>query len=110
MIPHENVHYHDHYLYHRVPNDNEKDKGITDIISDDDKENSGNNCNRYNNRIPGHHRSASKDGSNSPSVLDNHSEGHALDRHISSNHGGSNGPSHNDPPSPDTPHRYQKWH
>ena len=90
MIPHDDVHYHDHYLYHNAPNDDDDDNCRTDVISDDDKENSGNNDNQYGDHIPGLHRGASEDGSNAPTVVDSHSEDPALECHGSSNHGGLN--------------------
>ena len=68
------------------------------VISNYDKENSSNNDDQYGDRIPGHHRGASEIFSNSPDVVDDHSDDSSLDCHDSSNHGGSNGPSHDSTP------------
>ena len=64
IIPHENWHYHDHYISHHAPNYDDDNNGRTYGIYDDDKENSGNNDYRYEDLISGHHRGKSKDGSN----------------------------------------------
>ena len=45
MITHDNCQYHEYDLYHHAPNDGDYGKGITDVISDDEKENSGKNDN-----------------------------------------------------------------
>ena len=81
MIPHYNGHYHKHNLYRHEHNDNDDYNGRTNVISDNDKENSGNNYDRYENLIPGHHCGASEDGSNSPAVVKNYYEDRALDLH-----------------------------
>ena len=48
--------------------------------------------------FPGHHHSASKEGSNAPAVVNDNYENQSLDLHVPSNHGGLNGPSHDNPP------------
>ena len=73
MIPHNDGHYHDHDLYHHMHNDDDDANDRIDVVSDDDKENSGDNDNRYDNRIPGHYHNPSKDGSNAPAVVVDHS-------------------------------------
>ena len=62
ITPHDNGYYHEHDIYHHVPNENYDDNGRTNVIFDDDKENNGNNYNQYNDRITVHHRGASEDG------------------------------------------------
>ena len=74
MTPHYDENYHDHYLYHHVPNDDDYNNGRTNVISDDDKENSGNNEDLYDNHIPGHYRGAYEYGSNDPDVVHNYYE------------------------------------
>ena len=105
---HVNGHYQYHDIYHHTPNDDDNGKGRTDVISDDDKESIGNNNKPYENCIPGHHRDVSKNGSNTPTVVSDHSEDHDLACHGSSNHGGLDIPSHDDPPP--HPNLHQKWH
>ena len=95
---HNNVDYHEHDLYPHAPNDNDDNNVRTDVISDDGKANSDKNEYWYDDSISGHHWGSSKDISNTPAVVEDHSEDRALDRHVSSNHGGLNGPSHDDPP------------
>ena len=89
MIPNYDGHYHDHYLYHHAPNGYDDDNGITNVISDDEKENSGNNDDRYDDHIPGHHCGASEDGSNDPAVSDDHSGYRSIESNGSYNHGSS---------------------
>ena len=102
MIPHSDGHYHDHDIYHHAPNDNDDNNNKNYVISDDDKEKSGNNNDRYDNRIPGHYCGTSEYGSNAPTIVDDHYEDRAHDRHGTSNHGGSNSPSHDNTPQPPT--------